>query len=224
MRRAVGIISKIPRAGHSKTRLAAGVGAQMALALHEAFLRDEIEQLFRPDAWALYLVHDPPRSVAERRWVRRVVSRRARCLVPGRRSLCEELHESFRLLSWGASYDEVVIVAGDVPWIEAGDVEALFGLLHDADVVLGPDGDGGYYAVGMRAPHDVFTEVRMSTSSTLDATVRLACRRGLRVALGPRLGDVDEEQDLDALDAAPRRVGRHTRQAWKRYRLREGVR
>ncbi len=68
--------------------------------------------------------------------------------------------------------------------------------LDEADVVLGPANDGGYYLIAMCKPHDVFRGIPMSTSLVMQMTVDLAQRQGLKVDTLETLFDVDELSDL----------------------------
>jgi uncharacterized protein len=68
--------------------------------------------------------------------------------------------------------------------------------LDEADVVLGPAHDGGYYLIAMSGPHDVFRGIPMSTSLVMQLTVDLAQRQGLKVNTLETLFDVDEWPDL----------------------------
>jgi glycosyltransferase A (GT-A) superfamily protein (DUF2064 family) len=68
--------------------------------------------------------------------------------------------------------------------------------LNEADVVLGPADDGGYYLIAMRKPNDVFSGVPMSTSVVTQRTIELAERQGLSVRLLEPLFDIDELPDL----------------------------
>lgn len=198
---AVAVISKLPRRGQTKTRLARTLGDQAALDLHRAFLRDELDALDQPRRWSLYLIHDRARDDGEIAELSDLLSQRARGLVPGGDGLAGELRGAFEQLL--SRHDRVVIVSGDVPHIDPEVVAEALARLADDDVVLGSGPDGGYYLVGLKAPHDLFTPVRMSTRSTVQATVALARSLGLTVATVADLDDIDEAWDLVALQSAP---------------------
>ena len=77
-----------------------------------------------------------------------------------------------------------------------------FELLDQADVVLGPTEDGGYYLIGMKKPHPrLLREVQMSTPDVLTDTQELAKRMGVNIALLPPWYDVDTASDLERLQA-----------------------
>jgi len=71
-------------------------------------------------------------------------------------------------------------------------------LAEDGDrVVLGPAEDGGYYVVGMKAPHaHLFEDVTWSTSRVADQTRHRADALGLPVIELDRWYDVDDTAGL----------------------------
>ena len=206
---AVGVISKLPRLGRTKTRLARTLGQEATLDLHEAFVLDELEQLTSPEQWDLYVVHDQPRSASDRRVLADLLAERAASLVPDRKGLAAELLGAFRLLL--RRHDRAVIVSADVPHLDATRVEVALAALDRADVVLGPGPDGGYWLIGLKEPHDLFTPITMGGDRVTNATIALALARGLRVAELDPLTDIDEAQDLLVLERAPGDLARRTR-------------
>ncbi len=197
---AVAIISKLPRQGRTKTRLARTLGDLAALELHRAFLADELRQLHAPQDWRLLLVHDAPQTPEETLALQALVAGRADSLVPGQADLAHELLAAFAALL--QHHERVLLVSGDVPHVDPQQISAALQALDAADLVLGPGPDGGYFLVGMKAPHDVFTTIPMGTAAVEKATLALAQRLGLTVARLPAMVDVDEAQDLLALEHA----------------------
>ncbi len=77
--------------------------------------------------------------------------------------------------------------------------EAVRALEGEADLVLTPDGDGGYAMIGLRAPCPALFEVPMSTSEVLQSTLVLAAARGLKTVVTSPTFDLDTVADLQAL-------------------------
>lgn len=106
----------------------------------------------------------------------------------------------------------VVLIGTDVPGATRGHLRQAFGLLEAHDLVFGPARDGGYWLVGARRGtpamvlERLFVDVRWSTEHALADTLANA-RRGLRVAFGATLRDVDTAEDLEAWRAQMRRYG-----------------
>ena len=97
-----------------------------------------------------------------------------------------------QVLSGSAS----LLIGSDSPHISLAVVANACKALDEADVVLGPAEDGGYYLIAMRQPHDVFTGIPMSTSVVTQMTIDLAHRQELLVRQLQPLLDVDELPDL----------------------------
>lgn len=86
----------------------------------------------------------------------------------------------------------------DTPQITAAELDAAMAqLLHgDADAVLGPAEDGGWWALGLRQPcPDVFDRIPMSTPHTAAAQRQRLRDLGRRVASLPAARDIDTWQD-----------------------------
>jgi glycosyltransferase A (GT-A) superfamily protein (DUF2064 family) len=67
-------------------------------------------------------------------------------------------------------------------------------------VVLGPAEDGGYYLLGMKAPHTrLFADIAWSTDSVAEATRRKAAEIGVEIVELPLWYDVDDRAALQRL-------------------------
>ena len=103
--------------------------------------------------------------------------------------------------------ERCVLVGSDMPHLAGDTVAEAFERLADADLVLGPAEDGGYYLIAMRKPEDVFEGVAWSTRDVLAQTVERARSLGLRVSLLAPGFDVDDVEDLERLRAYLRGTG-----------------
>jgi glycosyltransferase A (GT-A) superfamily protein (DUF2064 family) len=121
-------------------------------------------------------------------------------------------------------YGRVVIMNSDGPTLPPSCLNAAFeALTGDADVVLGPCDDGGYYLIGLKRPAPrLLREVRMSTPNVTADTLSLAAEEGLTVELLPVWYDVDDAASLgrlvEDLAEAPAGMARHTRAFLQRNR------
>jgi rSAM/selenodomain-associated transferase 1 len=212
VKRALLVIAKKPAPGQAKTRLTPPLSAEQASQLYECFLRDTL---------------DLARAVPD-------VTRLIAYLPQGEAGYFRELAPDFDLvLQRGASlgerldnamthclsdgFDQAVIMDSDSPTLPSAYVAYAFDLLDEADVVLGPCEDGGYYLIGLTRPRPrLLREVQMSTPNVLRDTLALAEEEGLRAALAPTWYDVDTVGDLrrveDELRAAENGLARHTRE------------
>jgi hypothetical protein len=188
---AVVVLAKAPLAGRSKTRLCPPCTPQQAAALARAALSDTLEAVVATAAARRVLVLDgepgdwlPPGFT----------------VVPQRgRGLDERLANAFDDVGAPA-----LLIGMDTPQVTPGELqEGLAGLAEpDADAVLGPAPDGGYWAIGLReADRRAFLGVPMSTTSTCRAQRARLADIGLRVRDLPALRDVDRIDDARAVAA-----------------------
>jgi rSAM/selenodomain-associated transferase 1 len=200
MAAAILVFAKAPIAGKVKTRLQPTWTLEQAAALHRAFVADLLDRLtvFQPAA-RIELHTDIP---TDPWWPAGVTHHLQTKGDLGQRMLCA-LETAL-----ASRASPVMILGGDVPSVPLGHLAAI--LETDADVVLGPSTDGGYYAISCRRTHPrMFASVAWSTPSALDATAEAARACGLSVSLGPAWFDIDSPEDLERL-LASHPLPRHT--------------
>ena len=94
--------------------------------------------------------------------------------------------------AFGRGATRVAIVGSDVPGVTRETALRALDALGDADVVLGPAEDGGYYLIALREPHpELVRGIDWSTPAVLAqtlerATARPAARARARAAAGRR--------------------------------------
>lgn len=97
-------------------------------------------------------------------------------------------------------YRYAVVVGSDIPGIKASITANAIKSLRDADLVIGPSTDGGYYLIGLREPRaELFENMPWSTSRVLKETLGKANRMGLTMEILEILDDVDTPEDLRRL-------------------------
>ena len=73
-----------------------------------------------------------------------------------------------------------------------------FKQLENAEIVIGPATDGGYYLLGMKKLHEeIFKNIDWSTPKVLNQTISFCKKKHLSFFLLPELSDVDNEADLE---------------------------
>jgi radical SAM protein with 4Fe4S-binding SPASM domain len=226
--RVLAVMAKPLVRGTVKTRLAAALGDDEALAVYGRLLLGTLAQAELLQGTDLVLaeasadgggvgraarpVHDAPPGLAgppsdplagrPARW-RRLAQRGD--------TLGARLAGVFTdLFADGAAF--VVAVNSDSPAIPVPYLEQAFAHLAAAPspgrIILGPAADGGYYLIGLdaatwKAHGDAFTALLtsspMSAASLLTYTLRAAQARGLQAVQLPLWMDVDEPADLAVL-------------------------
>jgi len=209
--RLTALFTKRPEPGRVKTRLLACLSPQEAAALAEAMLADGVERA-RAGPFRNVLVVAPEEAVE---WARGRFPGLAVEPQVGPDLGARLAHFAARAFAeLGAR--TLVLTGSDQPLVPLERlVEAHAALEAGADVVLGPDGGGGYYLIGLRAPRaELFTAVTMSSAGMAQATAELVQARGLALAWLAAHDDVDTPADLARLTAGlaaePHRA-RHTR-------------
>jgi rSAM/selenodomain-associated transferase 1 len=165
--RVVGLFAKQPLPGQVKTRLAGCTSAEWAARVADAFLRDTVERLIRVHA-RRFVVFSPAEASA---FFAALVQDRF-ALVPQCPGQLGQRMEAFITLQIQAGAEAVVLVGTDSPTLPVSFIEQAFRELGQADVVLGPATDGGYYLIGCgRRVPPVFEGIDWSSSRVLAQTV-----------------------------------------------------
>jgi len=212
MKRVLLVVAKRPAAGQTKTRLCPPLSGETAAALYECFLCDTLNLMRQVPGVARGVVYLPEEAAD---YFQRLAPDMALTEQRGT-GLGERLdHLLTAALAGGAQ--QAVVMDSDSPTLPAAYVaEAFTRLDGDADVVLGPCEDGGYYLIGLKRPQPrLLREVPMSTPFVVRDTLALAAELGLHVALLPPWYDVDTAAELDRLHTeiagSGDNVARHTR-------------
>lgn len=205
------VVAKRPAAGQTKTRLSPPLAPHQAAALYECFLRDTLE-LMRQVAQVQPIIAYLP--LAEKPYFTELAPDFELILQEGP-DLGVRLDNALtRALQNG--FERAVIMDSDSPTLPAASLQAAFAALDEADVVLGPCDDGGYYLIGLKQPAPrLLREVQMSTPRVVADTLALAAEEGLQVKLLPTWYDIDDIATLNRLIGelahAPALVAPHTR-------------
>lgn len=186
------IFVKHPIAGQTKTRLAAGIGHPKALEAYRRLL-----QQMKDIALSL------PTSIEVEIWYGNQVPQSdlwsespfPRYLQSGK-DLGERMRRSIQAaMERGAA--QVILVGSDVPYVSAEILLEAFETLSEAEIVLGPSEDGGYYLVGMTRLHpEIFQGMTWSVEDVLDVTKQRLAETGTSWKEVETLHDLDTVEDL----------------------------
>jgi len=109
-------------------------------------------------------------------------------------------------------HEKAALVGVDIPGLSALIISNAFRALDNADIVLGPAADGGYYLVGLKSPvPGMFEAIEWSTERTLSQTLQKIDKLGLSYALVDTLNDIDTVKDLGASAFKPLESGKGER-------------
>lgn len=209
------LLTRHPRLGEVMTRLAASIGDDAALEVHDRLARRTLSRLLALQATGEATVEvrtDAAFQQASREWLTPRAPRRSRphYRYQGDGDLGAKLRLAFAD-GFGRKDERVVIVGSDCARLESRHLRAALASLDTADVVLGPATDGGYWLIGIarraaeRALGPLFGDIPWGSADVFSQTRNAAEKSGLAVAVLGELPDVDTAEDLDdalaALDA-----------------------
>lgn len=192
------VMAKVPRVGRVKTRLSPPLSAAQAAELNIAFLKDTLAclQQVAETQQAMPLISYTP--VGEEDGFVGIVPDDVHLLAQRGDGFGERLRTTAEdLLS--AGFRAVCLIDSDSPSVPAtAYAQAVRHLLSGEDcAVLGPSDDGGYYLLGINAPHPrLFEEITWSTELVAEQTRQRALEISLPLYSLPDWYDVDDRRTL----------------------------
>ncbi len=196
---ALAIMTKAPRAGHVKTRLAPPLSPEEAATLNISFLRDLARSIDQAGAGARGIGCYTPVGAEEA----------YDDILPDHFQLIAQRDGDFGHRLVGAIEDLFSVGFGAVCLINSDSPTAPSSVFAEAvrilaspndKLVLGPSEDGGYYLIGMKTLHPrLFEGIDWSTDQVLAQTRARATEIGLEVHLLPPCYDVDDRIMLQRL-------------------------
>lgn len=230
---AIAIIAKAPRPGHVKTRLQTLLNPDEAAALGAAFLRDTLANLVEAAGHAPIVPYVAYAPAGQEARFADLLPPEARLLLadgtdgdaPGVQGFGRVLLDTTRALL-ARGHAAACVLGADSPTLPTARLvrAARVLLAGQTDAVLGPADDGGYWLLGLTAPHpEPFANITWSTDRVATETrARLRSTGMTSLELGEWY-DVDDPpalarlvQDLDAGTGFP---APHTRAEVTRLRL-----
>lgn len=199
------IMTKLPEPGRVKTRLEPDLSSAQAAAVHRQMLLHVVERMAELQSAQLVICYNPPDA-----------GEAIQSLLPGIRArflpqVAGDLGQRMAAAFASAREPSATIFLGvDSPDLPTDHLRQAIEMLRQADVVLGPSRDGGYWCLGLTPGVDaaaLLANIDWSSGREARQTTDAAHRLGLTVAL------VDEWDDIDRIDDLHRliqRLGRST--------------
>jgi rSAM/selenodomain-associated transferase 1 len=195
--RTLAVVAKQPIAGRVKTRLAAATSPIAAAEIAQAFLLDTLDR-FREVPARRVLAYDPPSAIS---YFRHTAGEGYELVAQSAGDLGDRLRELF-VQEFHRGATGVLALGIDSPTLPTSFVAEASEKLTDADAVIGPTMDGGYYLVGCsRLLPTIFSNIPWGTASVFHLTVDRLRECGASVALLPTWYDVDTLDDWRFLGA-----------------------
>jgi len=216
---AIAVMAKAPRPGQVKTRLSPPLSPEEAMAMSAAFLRDATENIraaARETPIAGHVAFAPAGlgdlfdgMLAEGTGL--VLADGTGEMPPGVEGLGRSLLHATRAL-FAQGYGSVCLLNSDSPTLPTALLVRAARLLAEPGdhVVLGPAEDGGYYLLGMKAPHaGLYAGMSWSSDRVAEQTRQAAHGLGLTLHELDPWYDVDDRAALHRLIAETSRPGGH---------------
>ncbi|PJF39267.1 MAG: hypothetical protein CUN55_14845 [Phototrophicales bacterium] len=184
---------KAPIPGLVKTRLAAKIGHDEACAVYRELVAKQIGSI--PEDWEVQIHYTGCTHVSQMSdWIN-VPAYTYHEQTNG--GLGERLSHAFQMAFNHKGEQPVFAIGGDCPYLRRNILNNAQSLLDQADIVLGPASDGGYYLIGMNKFYpDCFKDISWSTEHVYEQTLEKIHAMELDYGILETLEDVDDIQSL----------------------------
>jgi rSAM/selenodomain-associated transferase 1 len=185
------VFTRYPEPGRVKTRLIPAVGDEDACNIHKEMADHTLKRLssFRQQ---IEICFDSGSETLMKKWLGEDLSYKPQ----SGGDLGSRMKNAFAA-AFLAGKKHVVAVGTDCPGLSEKHIYQAFSLLQNADLVLGPAADGGYYLIGMHTlQSNLFQDIRWGSGEVLQQTLLAARKLGLKIALLEELTDVDRPEDV----------------------------
>ncbi|HYI09796.1 MAG TPA: TIGR04282 family arsenosugar biosynthesis glycosyltransferase [Thermoanaerobaculia bacterium] len=193
------VFARLPELGKVKTRLAADIGPERALAVYEAMLHDLLGGIGNSTEDTEIEFLWPPTPAANGAALRRAFAHHAVAMQTGP-NLGDRLAMALSERFFFHKTQKIVVIGVDDPTLDRRLIDYAFALLDSCEYVIGPADDGGYYLLGCRAlafDTTVFMDIDWGTATVFDTTMERIAAIERTVAVLPERYDLDTGADLE---------------------------
>jgi rSAM/selenodomain-associated transferase 1 len=192
------LFTRLPLPGQTKTRLMPWLTPEQCAELHCAMLRD-ISGTLKRMGNDLFIFYTPNGNLEE---LRRICG--DAIYLPQEGTGLGERMDCATQEVLGRGYASCLLLGSDIPSVTEGILRIVSAMLLTNDAVLAPTEDGGYWIVGLKQPCSlIFTHPYYGSEDAFEAARRGCVQANLRLAVGPKLRDIDEIDDLRYYAAHP---------------------
>ena len=182
-----------------KTRLGESIGAERALAVYQAMLRDVLRSIGKTDSSLEIEIMWAPADSANTETLQRAFGEHQLAMQTGA-TLGDRMAMAFSERFFFHRTQQIVAIGIDEPRLDRALIDDAFLLLDSCDWVIGPAQDGGYYLIGCRgAVFDpgIFRDVPWGTNAVMQMTLDHIVTAQNTVAMLPARYDIDVIADLE---------------------------
>jgi len=193
------VFARLPERGKVKTRLAASLGEDGALAAYETMLRDLLASIGKSSPEVEIEILWAPTENANGETLARVFGDLPTTMQTGA-NLGDRLSMAFSERFFFHATQKIVAIGVDDPRLPRKIIDDAFALLDSCEWVTGPAEDGGYYLIGCRAAAfdpEIFQDVAWGTPSVFTSTIDRIAAWENSVAVLPERWDIDVIEDWE---------------------------
>ena len=182
------IFTRNPELGKVKTRLAATIGDENALAIYIHLLEHTRKVVLETDFDKRILYSEEINT--NDMWNNHLFQKKLQF----GKDLGVRMYNAFKE-GFEDGYKKIVIIGSDLIALESKDIEEAIKELENHDVVIGPAEDGGYYLLGMKQiPDGIFQNKQWGTNTVLKDTLKDINK--LKYHLLQEKNDIDTFEDI----------------------------
>lgn len=191
---AIILFTRVPIAGHTKTRLHGFLTPEECAHLHRHMLKDAFNQLEQIEGVDLWVYVTPYESRSE-----------MQDLLPMTAYIAEQVGQDIGEKMYRAigdvlrrGYAKVLLMGADVPEVTTEDLQLALRQLDDTDVTIAPTIDGGYYLIGIKdlQVNPFVIDGEWGGNNVFEATLHHLSEKQKIVATLPVRQDLDTPFDL----------------------------
>ena len=185
------VFVKNPELGKVKTRLAASVGDEEALAIYIRLLDHTCDVMSGLPTVQRYVFYSQ-KVMHNDRWPEDTFIKSQQ--VDG--DLGHKLKAAFAEVF--TQCDKVIVIGSDCAQLSSSHIQDAINQLDRCNVVIGPSLDGGYYLLGMDKNYSfLFDNITWSTATVYVETIDNALHNGLTYTSIEQLSDIDYIEDWE---------------------------
>lgn len=192
---AVIIFCRYPAEGKVKKRLAEITGSAFAAECYRLFVEkliSECKKINSGETQCFIFYSDPLDKKIVKEW-----------LGPGFEyfpqkgsGIGERMHNSYKKI-FNIGFKKVLLIGTDIPDLSADVINHSLIDLDNADYVIGPALDGGFYLLGMKKHNaHIFDNIKWSNENVLNSLIQKISADDKTIAYAEELTDIDTIDDL----------------------------
>ncbi len=195
---AIILMTRVPYAGATKTRLMGKMSGSDCATLHKSFLLDYYSCLSKLEKRIDIYIAYAPENLNQN--FLKAIPRNIEHYPQYGNGIGSRMYNAFEFL-FKKGYSSILLVGADVPHIQPDMFREGFKLLLDSDIIISPTYDGGYCLIGLKKNYkELFiNDMRWGSQSVVECTCNIANELGLTVELLEKYRDIDYPEDIVAL-------------------------